>query len=232
MIRAIRRKVSPKTVTRRIIMPQPKHMLVEGLAHVTIGMNPAEDGLNWYDADGINPGRLVRCPYGATGDVLWVRESYRFGAEWDDTKPSGVPPVAFSEDDPHTGIVYYEADGLMARPEDNGWGELRPGMFMPRWASRLKLEIVSRWPERLHHITEADAIAEGVETHAQKYGLPESKLHGTTPWYRYDDKPYAAVSAVESYRTLWESINGAGSWAANPHVWRIEFRDISKEAAT
>lgn len=217
MVRAIRRKVNPKTVTRRIVKHVPADTKsirwVENHATVPNGLYTG-----WVIECGA-PFLLPRtCPYGVPGDKLWVRESYRFGAEWDDTKPSEVPPTGLDRGD-----VYYEADGLMTRPEDNGWGKLRPGMFMPRWASRITLELVSVRAERVQDITEADAIAEGVETHAQKYGLPEAKLHGITPWYRYDDKPCAAVSAVESYRTLWESINGAGSWAANPYVWRLEF---------
>lgn len=55
--------------TRIPIQPQPTHRLVEGLAHVTIGMNPADDGAVWYDADCINPGREVRCPWGGPGCV-------------------------------------------------------------------------------------------------------------------------------------------------------------------
>jgi hypothetical protein len=52
------------------VEPQPKHRLVEGLAHVTHGMDPADDGAVWYDADGINPGEEVRCRYGKPGDII------------------------------------------------------------------------------------------------------------------------------------------------------------------
>ena len=74
----------------------------------------------------------------------------------------------------------------------------RPSIFMPRRASRLTLEVTGVRVERLQEISEADAIAEGVGYHV---GGP-----------------------VLAYRTLWKSINGAGSWKANPWVWRIEFR--------
>lgn len=166
----------------------------------------------------------VYCPHGSPGDRLWVKETYRVGMECDDTKPSDVESMPFSEDDPFTGVVHFEADGAPTE----GFGKLRPGLFMCRWMSRITLEIVSVRVERLQEISEADAIAEGVQTHAQKYGLPEMKLHGTTPWYRYDGEACAAVSAKESYRTLWESINGPGSWSANPRVWVIEFRRIER----
>lgn len=82
-------------------------------------------------------------------------------------------------------------------------GPWKPSIFMPRKASRITLEIVSVRVERLQDISEDDAKAEGVEPYAP------------------DDGRY-----VEGYRELWQSINGAGSWALNPWVWRIEFKVI------
>lgn len=85
---------------------------------------------------------------------------------------------------------------------DEGWDEpikWKPSIFMPRWASRITLEIVSVRPERLKDISEADAIAEGAE-------------------YNY------YTTAVDAYRTIWEQINGTDSWEANPWVWVIEFQ--------
>ena len=91
---------------------------------------------------------------------------------------------------------------------------------MPRWASRITLEIISVRVERLNEISEADAIAEGIEK------VPQG-------WRRYGPLVNPSGSnqklalARDSYQTLWESINGPGSWALNPWVWVIEFRKLA-----
>jgi hypothetical protein len=95
-------------------------------------------------------------------------------------------------------------------------------MFMPRWASRITLEVTGVRVERLQDISEADAVAEGIESRQVSdtnsrwllYGrdLSEGKLYSTTGDSR------------KSYRSLWESINGPGSWDANPWVWVVAFR--------
>lgn len=80
--------------------------------------------------------------------------------------------------------------------------------FLPRWASRITLEIVSVRVERLLDITEADAIAEGCSDSMLVDGVPM--------W----------CSAVEKYGDLWESINGFESWQSNPWVWVVEFKRV------
>jgi hypothetical protein len=80
---------------------------------------------------------------------------------------------------------------------------------MPRWASRITLEITEVRVERLQDISEVDAIAEGT---------PGS--HGAIPGYGYNATP------GEQYRWLWESINGLGSWEANPWVWAVSFKRV------
>lgn len=97
--------------------------------------------------------------------------------------------------------IWYEADAL-SQP---GAGRYRPPMFMPRWASRGLYEIISVRVERLQDISEADCIAEGC-----------TAKHTTD----------ADWSARQAYAVLWESINGGGSWTANPWVWAIEFKVI------
>lgn len=82
-----------------------------------------------------------------------------------------------------------------------GCHQWKPSIHMPRVASRILLEIVSVSIERLQDISEADAIAEGVG----------------------GDVTVTPCFAVERYRALWESINGPGSWDANPWVWVVEF---------
>ena len=85
---------------------------------------------------------------------------------------------------------------------------------MPRRASRITLEVTSVRVERLQTITEADAIAEGID-----------RAPGG-PWRSYDADGGCCYSAIESYRSLWESINGAESWTANPWVWVVEFKSV------
>lgn len=134
-----------------------------------------------------------RCPYGVPGDRLWVREAFRLCAEADATPPRDTD-AAYR--------VWYEADA----PHQPGAGKLRPGMFMPRWASRITLEVVGVRVERLQAISEADALAEGVQM---------------------DCTDVERFCARAAYRTLWNEINGPGSWAANPWAWAVEFKQVT-----
>ena len=91
---------------------------------------------------------------------------------------------------------------------------------MNRWASRITLEIVNVRVERLKSISEADAMAEGIE-------LPENGTYRDYSVKPEDNEGYDyCKSAVDSYRTLWEKINGPGSWDANPWVWVVEFKRV------
>lgn len=76
----VRAILAGKTTITIPLKTQPKHRLVDGLAHVTIGMSPSDDGQVWYDADGINPGKEVRHGFGLVGTVLWVKEQWARGA--------------------------------------------------------------------------------------------------------------------------------------------------------
>ncbi len=153
----------------------------------------------------------VPCPYGQPGDRLWVREAWRAVAPCDDQPPRDITP--------NRNWLRYEAD-----PEiDNGinWGKLRPGMFMPRWASRITLRITDVRVERLQDISDKDAEAEGIE-----------RTRGGDLWrtYRPDcvqhwgtDAELGHTSARASFSWLWESINGPGSWDTNAWVWVLSF---------
>lgn len=111
--------------------------------------------------------------------------------------------------DPET---IYRAD----RPNRSGpW--ISP-IHMPRWASRITLEITDVRVERLQDISEDDAYAEGCRP-----VRPEIMLDGLVV--------RTGRSAVEEFRLVWESINGPGSWDANPWVWVIEFKMVQQEAA-
>lgn len=110
--------------------------------------------------------------------------------------------------------IFYKAD--KENIANKGW---RPSIFMPRSASRITLEITGIKVERLQDISEEDAKREGVEK--TEFG------------YKNYDKSYPVAEfmgggspARRSFMTLWESINGTGSWNANPWVWVIEFKRI------
>lgn len=150
-------------------------------------------------------GDCLTSPYGQPGDHLWVREAWRTIAQADNQPPR----------DMDAGYrVWYEADGL----HQLGYGKPRPIMFMPRWASRITLEVTGVRVERLQDITEADAIAEGCTKNHNNYywGGPHS-VSGL--------KQFA--TATQAYRDLWVSINGPDSWDLTPWVWVIEFERIS-----
>lgn len=144
------------------------------------------------------------CPYGQPGDRLWVREN--FSGPWCMETQDGsaaVPPSKWGLGS----RIWYWADG---EPSYGDWTRPRPSIHMPRWASRITLEVTGVRVERLQDISVADAIAEGVNIHPDHHGKPRESIY----------------SAVEAYRDLWEQINGPGSWDANPLVWVVEFERI------
>ena len=142
--------------------------------------------LEWMDVhQGLRePDNAERCPYGQPGDRLWVRETFGHFERNENFAPGCE--------------VFYRADGESLAVER--W---RPSIHMPRWASRITLEVTGVRVERLQDISEADATAEGVSA------IPD-EMRRATP--RCD------------FQALWQSINGPDSWAANPWVWIVEFR--------
>ena len=142
-------------------------------------------------------------PYGKPGDRLWVRET------WHDASSSL-----------HS-CALYRADGT-----DLHWDKWTPSIHMPRWASRITLEITSVRVERLQDISEADAQAEGVEDVTAQVAPRDPEFRF---WRRYRDGGLNGYTgnAIASYASLWTEINGPGSWDANPWVWAIEFRRLA-----
>ena len=140
----------------------------------------------------------IKCPYGVPGDRLWVKET--FG--------------------PCAGGIVYRSDGGTNCPDGGKW---KPSIFMPRWASRITLEIESVRVERLQDISEEDAVAEGiVAPRCEHCGYTRTDAR-----FQMDHRFCQSKepdSAIPLYRELWESINGPGSWDANPWCWCITFR--------
>lgn len=209
MVRAILE--DRKTQTRRVVKPLPGAGWRTETATgdtLRLGMitspHPKKGKFGLFMRREIHPGSgeyehdLVPCPYGAPGDLLWCRETHYvpggfLDEELIDEIRQGISTTA------DLGVTY-RADTPSLVPFDGGWA---PSIHMPRWASRLTLEISNVRVERLQDISEADAVAEGVE--------PEF----------LDGEIYA--TAKDAFSTLWESINGPGSWALDLLVWVVEF---------
>jgi hypothetical protein len=196
MVRAI--LAGSKTQTRRLAKLQP---------HI-VDAEPRHAPNTWGFYGGAYPehGREVRSPYGAPGDRLWVRET------WLQLVPEhrSAWRAQLSACERADGIVYrasYQTDydGEQAR-RDYGY-KWRPSIYMPRWASRISLEITSVRVERLHEISEEDARAEGV--------VPLQMDNG---------------SFLPRFEGLWDSINGERApWASNPWVWVVGFKRAAHE---
>ena len=190
-----------KTQTRRVA----KHPLAVAAKYIQPYQFQTEfDCIAWDGTSGI-----IHCPYGKPGDQLWVREAFRAEEGFDHIKPSLLEvaangktlalPFWHEANIPHTkGFFKFAPSGL--RP-----GKYRPGMFMPRAASRITLEITGVRVERLQSISRGDAMAEGC--------------------------PFPNMADGEDPRDwfaeVWKSTGG--DWAANPGVWVIDFKRIEKQ---
>lgn len=157
----------------------------------------------WWDDAGACIDDAIRCPYGQPGDRLWVKETHL--AWWSVNPDDPTGQRVFSH------VAAFAADGYELEPGER-W---IPSIHMRRVASRIALEIIGVRVERLQDISEADAIAEGCTKNHNGYywGGPHPE-HGLKQM----------ATAVGVYRDLWQSINGIGSWDANPWVWVVEFK--------
>jgi hypothetical protein len=143
-------------------------------------------------------------PYGTTGGHIWVRETWATPGNYDHIKPSELAASHFSSSElvyratEQCGDVYYK------------W---RPSIFMPRWASRITLEITGVRVERVQEITSDDALAEGID---------REKAESTANWNDYG----TGSLYVDQFAALWDSINAKRGydWDSNPWVWVIEFQ--------
>jgi len=222
MVRSI--LADQKTRTRRVITPQPEPCMdLPGRAWYQ-----RDRRLRWCDYT--HEEFIARCPYGAAGDRLWVRETLR-----GDGQPGNR----------RVGIVRYGADGEMVlvccgcgsvhctcfdedQPTrmDLVWEWERPvvpSIFMPRWASRITLELTGVRVERVQDISIGDARAEGITEYGDGFA-------------KESDDVWRNRTSVENFASVWDSINakrdgGKYAWAANPWVWAVAFRKVEGPTA-
>jgi hypothetical protein len=181
-----------KTQTRRAIKP------ARGDDRVVV-----TDGKVWKAAR-VDYAGYRECPYGQPGDRLWVRETF-VGPLVDHEDAFRSEPSKYK----NPAHCLYRADGATCPEFINADDELvsrwKPSIHMPRWASRITLEVTGVRVERLQAISEADAVAEGVRNSLYLQG---------------------GRFARENYAHLWWVINGDGAWELNPWVWVVEFRRV------
>lgn len=162
----------------------------------------------------------LHCPYGQPGDRLWVREN---GWERPERTPHQMREGADTWE-----RFYYDAEvGEADHEQFKAWGfKRRPSIHMPRWACRLELEVSAVRVERLHAISEGDAIAEGIRIIGDEY---ENFPNDGPNKYTIDlgGYHYNQPTARQCYCGLWTTINGEASWNANPWVWVVEFARVA-----
>ncbi len=156
------------------------------------------------------------CPYGQPVDKLWVRETWAARPDQDQLPPNMCD---------NSGLWWRASLPAFPQGYESCHGKWRPSIHMPRWASRINLEVTSVKAERLQDITEMDAMAEGIV----ECPIPADEDGPNRIGYMVgpdDGKSGLDVSPRDSFRKLWESINGPGSWDLNPWVWALSFKKI------
>lgn len=228
-----------KTQTRRIMKVQPENAEL-GLRRITDSSVAKEVGMYFWclaDACGVkHRSNLFSCPFGVVGDRIWVRETFATlgnedgcAIDWNENLvKDGGPDAARIYRASCTQGDY----GLWQIPDDADWkphtegmqydGAWTPSIHMPRWASRITLEITGVRVERLQDISEEDAEAEGIDMEA----LADAQdCYDCIADHNFTGRPTAAGH----FSYLWQSIYGAESWQANPWVWVVEFMVIGRE---
>lgn len=188
-----------KSVTRRVVKPQPE----ETSPGWWKWQHPKYDngfGCDYFHTNTdaarrlLNGPGLACCPFGDPGTLLWVREAFQYEDAEYEPELSATNPV-------YPERIWYRADD----PDAGPW---RPSIHMPRWASRLTLEVSDVRVEQLQDITEEEAIAEGF------HDWPNVLSAEGRPRYRF--------------RMTWDQFNPKHPWASNPWVWRVEFRRVEQ----
>jgi hypothetical protein len=220
-----------KSQTRRLLKPQPEPRGAGDYfdaycsePKTTVNPRGMSNEWCWWTADPRPaPSTMIRCLYGQPGDRLWVKESWQTGVSLDKLTPSEIgdrsvdagysqpwAPIRFPADG-----VEQNADTL--RDFGGAWGKARNPLFVPRWASRLTLEVTEVRVERLQAISENDAIAEGCNRNdaAIVFQAGARGFDQALSW-----------TARGAYAVRWDEINKRAPWSSNPWLWAITFRRI------
>ncbi|HID2693047.1 hypothetical protein [Klebsiella pneumoniae] len=220
-----------KTQTRRIMKIQPEHSGL-GLRRVIDSKNGSDDGKYFWslsDACGLKiRSKSFTCPFGSVGDRIWVREAFRVHSRATDVATLVYKASERNSWTEQTHRVPVSVCNKPATPEK--W---TPSLHMPRWASRILLEITDVRVERLNAISPEDAESEGLErTNFTGFGDEPGLPSYPEPDVYFDPlKKQWKEYPPEAFAGLWESIYGEGSWKANPWVWVIEFKRVEGGAA-
>ena len=232
MVRAILE--GRKTVTRRVIKPQPsnnQYLHNPPLWGTGITTNKGKYGTLFCKQvhEGLILTEHFKSPYGKPGDQLWVRETFQVGHLHIDSETGYADDVdLYTGDlkvDPTDGgywKVLYGLDGqeMNYHPEDRFIRRYRPSIHMPKWASRIQLEIVDVRVERVQDISERDMVAEGIALKDSDYEWNRRD--------RYSQEQFFGFNLTQHWIDLWNSTNekrGYG-WDVNPWTWVIEFKVI------
>jgi len=227
MLRAI--IAGEKTVTRLLVKPTAGQR--RSIATALLASSPAAvmcTGGGQMEFPRGGPLAWIRCPYGAKGNRLWARET------------AFIAPPNFGDSDLENCVdaegrgrmVDYAAsmDADSVRCARDSGLRVTTAIHMPRWASRLTLEVVSVGCERVKEITDAGAVAEGASFRdvgsdhdgAKRPGWSMKRPHPVDA----GDPGDCLGTARFAFGSLWKEINGDGAWDANPHVWVVEFKRV------
>ena len=226
MVRAI--LAGEKTQTRRVV--KCPCLSFEGAAG-------QENNLAFWDTGLVHRGRSLQddpvtlaemtCPYGEVGDRLWVRETF-FCNSFDYPEPTehARKNLYYRAEQPHHYTHDCEQEIIL---------DWKPSIHMPRWASRLTLEITDIRVERVQDITEEDAQSEGCHSWigSLEGRASDNASNAACRWTKWLDPKAHTCSRRGEFAALWDSINdkrGFG-WKANPWVWAISFKRVEGGAA-
>lgn len=257
MVRAL--LAGTKTQTRRVVKPSPdveghyKQWTPERRDH-WVRMNPygqpgdrlwvretwVEGGASSSSGGGEEDRYNLHVEYPADGERRTIAVTKKQSDAWLDKAIERQRKYCPAEPQDQEAADYW--DRFYAREEwiTKQYKIHRPSIFMPRWASRLTLEVVAVRVERVQAISGADALAEGVTLARDESGAVIHQLTGKVKasdywpcktWAEMCDLPDCEAQLLRAeYAALWDSINGPGSWAANPYVWVVEFKRVEGRA--
>ncbi len=187
-----------KTQTRRIVKPQPQPNYGKGLSSV-VPYHTTQGKWTWVlEVTGHGDGTSGEyCPYGKPGDLLWVRETWALAS-----RATDIAKIYYKahEQASHTEFHEYVPVEKIGNYQPT-WPKYKPSIHMPRWASRITIELTKVDVEKLQDINERDAKKEGAD-----------------PVSTFEKEFY------HGFRMVWQKINGVESWNTNPWVWVLEFK--------